>query len=270
MSLYKEVKKLNVREVIYTLGLGYTPVIVRDVGVLSEDAFEVVKRYVGEPVPREVYMYAADLEYVEALKRAGFKVEPYTGENEGVPIVPILGSIYGRVEGRYVVYDSITDAYMALYPSLGYYNSSKKVIHILESVADKIPIIVHEATHYTIDALHMNELGRIEESIAGLNEALSAFNAPPTPLNLLTSALNNSRVVTELEKLVEFMKGQSQIDIMVKEKKLPRNLAVLATLVEMIGDGRVHPRVVAEMIRGEKCIKDYGYVYTFTKCDNNA
>jgi len=270
MSLYEEVKELNVREVIYTPGLGYTPVKVRDVRVLSKDAFEVVKRYVGEPVPREVYTYTADPEYVEALRRSGFRVEPYTGENEGVPIAPIASSIYGRVEGRYVVYDGSTGAYIASYPPLGHYSSSKKVIQILESVADKISVIVHEATHYAIDALHMDELGRIGESVARLNEVLSEFNAPPTPLNLLTSALNNSEVVAELEKLVESMGVRSQIDDIVRKKGVPRNLAVLATVVELIEEGELDAKIVAEIIRGEKCIKDYGLVFTFAECGDNT
>jgi len=269
MTLYEEVKELNVREVIYTPGLGYTPVIVRDVRVLSKGAIEVVKRYVGEPVPREVYTYVADPECVEALRRLGFRVEPYTGEDEDVPVVPIMNYIYGRVEGRYAVYNDSTGGYIASYPPLGYYSSSKKAIYILESIADKISIIVREATHYTIDALRMDELGRIGESVAWLNEVLSAFNAPPTPLNLLTSALNNSRVVAELEKLVEFVGVRSQIDVF-RIKGMPENLAVLTTLVGVIKEGELNPKIVAEIIRGEKCIKDHGSIFMFTKCDDNA
>jgi len=61
---------------LYTPGLGYTPVIVKDYRVLSKEAIEVVKSYVGESIPGGVYIYVADPEYVEALKRAGFRVEP--------------------------------------------------------------------------------------------------------------------------------------------------------------------------------------------------
>jgi len=269
MTLYEEVKELNVREVVYVPGLGYTPVIVRDVRVLSKEAIEVVKRYVGEPVPREVYTYAADPEYVEALKRSSFRVEPYTSEDEGVPMAPIMNYIYGRVEGRYAVYDDSTGRYIASYPSLGLYSNSKKAIYILESIADKISVIVHEATHYAIDALHIDELERIGESVARLNEVLSAFNAPSTPLNLLASALNNSRVVAELEKLVEFVGVRSQIDVF-RIKGIPENLAVLTTLVGTIEEGELDPKIVAEVIRGEKCIKDHGLIFIFTKCDDNA
>jgi len=71
----------------------------------------------------------------EALKRAGFIVEPYTDTNKGVPIVPIMNYIYGRIEDKYMVYDGSTNAYIASYPPLGHYSNFKKVIHILESVA---------------------------------------------------------------------------------------------------------------------------------------
>jgi len=96
----------------------------------------------------------------------------------------------------------------------------------------------------------MDELGRIGESIARLNKVLSAFNAPPIPLNLLTSALNNSKIVAELEKLAESRRVKSQIDNIVRKKGVPRNLAVLATVVELIEEGERDLKIVAEIIRG--------------------
>jgi len=116
MSLYEDVKELNVRD-ISTPGLGYTPVIVRDVRVLSKDAFEVVKRYVGEPIPREVYTYVADPEYVEALRRAGFTVKPSTGEDDYILVPPIIKDIYGdSVKRNYVVE---VDEFAVLYSPWG-------------------------------------------------------------------------------------------------------------------------------------------------------
>jgi len=62
---------------------------------------------------------------------------------------------------------------------------------------------------------------------------------------------------------------RSQIDDIVR-KGVPRNLAVLATVVGLIEEGELDPKIVAEIIRGKKCIKDYGLVFTFTECDDNT
>jgi len=61
---------------------------------------------------------------------------------------------------------------------------------------------------------------------------------------------------------------RSQIDDIARKKVVPRNLAVLATVVGLIEEGKLDPKDVAEIIRGEKCIKDYGLVSTFAECDD--
>jgi len=216
-----------------------------------------VKRYVGEPVPREVYTYAADPKYVEALKRSGFTIKPYSGDE-----------LYDRVEGVYIVCHG-SGKPCAIYPPLDYYSGPGKAIRIHEAIADRIFAIVHEATRYAIDALDMKDLERAWNVVAELNGILATFEAPPVPLDLLVSALNNSRVVAELEKLVNPEK-QSQINAIYGYHGIPENLALLSTIVGMIKNGEVLPSDVAGILRGERCVEEHGYLLIFKDCGGNT
>jgi len=244
MPLYKNVKKLNVRGVIYTPGLGYTPVKVRDVRVLSEDAFEVVKMYVGEPVPREVYTYAADLEYVEALRRSGFTVRPSTGESHGIPVLSILKDVYDNgPKEEYVV--ERDGKFVVSYPPWGYYDDSLKRIYVFEPLADKLPLIVHEATHYAIDVLGLKELKSIEEVVARLNEMLVAFNAPPIPVKRLAEALKDEKIAQQLIRLARFLGSLLESPI------LPKNLMAFIELVDAVRFGNLDAETLSRILRGE-------------------
>jgi len=244
MSLYEEVKKLNVREVIYTPGLGYTPVIVRDVRVLSKDALEVVKRYVDEHVPREVYTYVADPEYVEALKSAGFTLKSRKDCPDYLLLVlPIIMYIYGYdVKGDYIVE---VDGLLISYPPWGYYNNSLKRIYVLETLADKLPLIVHEATHYAIDVLGLEELRPIREEVARLNEVLVAFDTSPIPVKRLAEALKDEKIVQQLINLVE------RLGNLLEPETPHKNLRAFINAVIEVEYGGLHPETLVMVLRGE-------------------
>jgi len=244
MSLYKGVKKLNIRGTIQTPGLGFTPVIVKDVRVLSKDALKVVRRYVGKPVPRKVYTYVADPEYVKALKRSGFRVEPSTGEEDGILIRPAIKHIYGDgAKGDYVV--ERAGKFVTSYPPWGYYDASLKRIYVFEPLADKLPLIVHEATHYAIDALGIEELKSVEEFVARLNEMLVAFNAPPIPVKRLSEALKDEKITQQLIRLARFLGS------LLEPRIMPKNLMAFIELVDAVEFGNLNAETLSRILRGE-------------------
>jgi len=257
MGLYKDVEKLGGRETVYTPGLGYTPVILKEARVLSESSIKLVKKYVGGPVPSKVYVFAADPDYLEALKKSGYTVKPYT-EDE----------LYGRVEGVYIVCRG-SDGPCAVYPPLDHYSGPGEAIWIHEAVADRIPAIVYEATRYAIDTLGMKDLERVRDVVAELNGILAASKAPPVPLGRLVSALNDSRVVAELEKLVD-PEVQRQVNAIYEYHGVSENLALLSTIVGMIKNGEVHPMNVAGILRGERCVEIHGYLLIFKDCSSDT
>jgi len=114
----------------------------------------------------EVYVMASDADYVELLRKVGFELKPH------VPVdVPIMASIYGdeirgawRVAGRDVV---------ASYPPLGYYDNFRDKIFVLDSVSDRLGLLVHENVHHAIRKINIDGLNDIEEVVARLYEVLA-------------------------------------------------------------------------------------------------
>jgi len=251
VGLYREVRTLNVREVVYSPGLGYVPVVVTGVRVLSEAAVEAVERYAGV-APREVYTYTADSDYVEALRRSGLSVEPYSWDRE-----PVWISIYGA--GAYVVKKG--GRAISGYPLWGYYNGELKRAYVYEPLAESLPLVVHEAAHYAIDILGLEEeLKEVEEWVARLCELLAARGAPPIPPGRLVEILRNEDVVWQLERLSE------AFGVFLGLIALPRNLAAFRAAVGLAMKGSVGAEVVSGILRGELCTEGQGLAFTLTKC----
>jgi len=251
VGLYREVRALNVREVVYSPGLGYVPVVVTSVRTLSEGAAEAVERYAGV-VLGEVYTYAADLDYVDALRRSGFSVEQDTHSEPSV-----LADVYGGAGGYTVKKGGKTISH---YPPWGYYSDLLKRVYVYEPLAESMPLVIHEAAHYAVDALGLRELGAVEERVAQLCELLAARGAPPVPPKALAEALRSEAVV---QQLVELSKT---FGILLEPSPLPRNLAAFDTAVGLAMEGSVGAEVVSGVLRGELCIEEHGLAFTFGKC----
>jgi len=251
VGLYREVRALNAREVVYSPGLGYVPVVVTSARTLSEDAVEAVERYAGV-VLREVYTYVADQDYIDALRRSGFSVEQDTHSEPSV-----LADVYGGAGGYTVKKGGRTISH---YPPWGYYSDLLKRVYVYEPLADRLPLVVHEAAHYAVDALGLGELEAVEERVAQLCELLAARGAPPVPPKVLAEALKSEAVVQQLVEL------SGTFGILLEPGALPRNLAAFETAVGLAMEGSVGAEVVSGILRGELCIEGHGLAFTLSRC----
>jgi len=239
---------------IWVPGLGYVPVVVKEKRVLSDEAVREVAKYTGGPVLREVYIMAPDKEYVELLKKAGFELKPLEVD------VPVLEAIYGSVvEGAWRVHRDV----VASYPPLGNYDDFRTKIFILESLNNKIGVLVHENIHYAIRKLNLTEFNPVEEAVARFYEVLAEIGVEdPVPLKHLPQKLRDEKVVENLRFLIKEL-GHSTRDI---SKNLSEAAQLFIKAVNLVEEGILNPRILLRVVSGKACIENRGHLFRVVNC----
>lgn len=260
---YRNSTQIMKKDLIFTPGLGYTPVVVKEKRVLDDATVEEIKKYTGyDPVP-EVYVIDADPEYLDLLRKSGFSVNPLSHED----IIPIMLKIYNpaAISRKYRVYGK---GVATSYPPLGYYDEERMRVFVYEPVSNNLGILVHENVHHAlnIESSRLRELAMVDESVAGFCEVLAELNCPPTPLQLLAKALQEHKILDQLTYIVKATGVEDEIQVR-EYGGLPEPVAIFATLVSLIEEMDINPCDVAGIIRGEKCVKDYGLFYIIGKCE---
>jgi hypothetical protein len=252
-EIYNSRIRVEERDIVFTPGLGYTPVLLVEKGVLSSGTVKKVKELLGvSDVLETVYIIAPDPDYIRLLRKTGFEVEvgddtPYAA--------PLLRRIYGEIKGRIRVRKP--NSFVAFYPPLGFYDDSRKSVFIYEAVADRLGIIVHENVHYTIDVMGLETLREIEEPVARFYEAVAEMKCPSIPIVELEKKLKDENAVRELDKLLANLGIKS-----VPQARMHQFVSVVGAVEEH----GVDACTVAGIIRGEICVENYGLFFRLAPC----
>lgn len=259
--LYVSRTRVRKKRIIFTPGLGYTPVMVEEKAVLSEETVNMLREVLGTcDILREIYIIAPDREYLELLTKSEFRVV----ENEEHPLAaPIMKAIYGSpIPNKYVVrFCSL----IASYPPLGYYNSEKREIYILKSVSEKLGIIVHEEVHHALNTHNYSKLKSFEEHVARFYELCTEMNARPPTLEELDKLLGDQQVLNRLRELLNKVNPSLLRRHSASEMKKINPFINAITLVE---NGEIEVSILVDILKCNLCIEDYGLIYRFVKCKN--
>lgn len=253
--LYESVESIGEKDLIWVPGLGYVPVVVKEKRVLSDEAVREIAKYTGGPVLREVYIMAPDKEYAELLKKAGFELKPLEAD------VPIMEAIYGSVvEGAWRVH---RDVAVASYPPLGNYDDFRTKVFVLDSVSNKIGVIVHENVHYAIKRMNLTELNPVEEAVARFYEVLTEIGVEdPLPVKDLPQKLEDEKVVENLRFLIKEL-GHSTRDV---SKNLSEAAQLFIKAVNLVEERMLCPRILLRVVSGKACIENRGHLFRVVNC----
>jgi len=257
---YKSVENIGERDLICVPGLGYVPVMVKERRVLAEEAVKRIAVYTGGPVLNEVYVMAPDDGYLELLRKAGFTLEPDIIDDD-LLMIPIVSSIYGDVQNRWRV---VGRDFIAYYPPLGYYDSSRERIYVLDSVSNRIGVVVHENVHYATRKLGDEELSQVEEAVARFYEVLAEMDVegPVVPLKELPQRLEDDKVVENLKFIVKALGVRGDIPL----NKRNEALWLFREAVGLMEYGELDPRILHRIVRGDAYIESFGLVFRVVEC----
>ena len=262
VSPYTFCIKVGEKSLIYTPGLGYTPIIVEERALLSPETVNMLRDALGtSDILEEIFIMGPDPEYLELLIKAGFRVGE---EGERHPYAsPTMEVVYGfSIPGRYIVRGA---GVVASYPPLGFYNSEKSEIYVLKSVSDKLGLIAHEEVHHALNTHRYSELERFEESVARFYELCLEFSVKSPTLGELDQLLRDDAVKSRLEDLVVTVLHPLGSPKDPASKRFHPFVQALG----LVEEGDIQISTLVGILTGRLCIEKYGYVFRIVKCSSN-
>ena len=256
-TIYRSVERIEEKDLIWTPNLGWVPVVVKKEGVLNDEVVKKIAKYTGGPVLSKVYSMAPDKDYVELLRKAGFELEPcVTATN------PIMMYIYGNViEGAWRVSGK---GIVANYPPLGYYDDSRDKIFVLDSVSNRLGVIVHENIHYAAKEMDLVKLNDVEETVARFYEVLAEIGVENLIVSVkeLPQKLEDGKVIGNLRFIVEALGVKGDIPI----NKRNEATWLFRKAVGLVEEGELDPRILHRIVRGDACIENFGSTFRIVNC----